>query len=307
MSSHRLPSLGGLRAFESAARLGRMSLAATELCVTPGAISRSIRNLEQELGVTLFCGPKGALRLTVRGLELAAVLTDVFGRIESTVSPYFDRAAGALQLSCPGTFAAHWLIPRLPRFKCTAPDIQVQLSMSDRPVDFLREPYDVAIRLSEHALRDDVRTSPLFPEFIGLVVSPHLLKQDPALSLRALSQQPVLCSQTRPELWAYWAGKQAMNAPKTFNELEHFYYVITAVKAGLGIAVVPWPLVMDDLNQGQLLAPLGFIPSGHAYVVARRPIRSARIERLCTWLVNEAQATPYPDAPTQPVRSGQHQ
>lgn len=164
MSGHRLPSLGGLRAFESAARLGRMSLAARELCVTPGAVSRSIRHLEQELRVTLFSGPKSALCLTDRGRELAAVLTDAFGRTESTIGPYFHEVAGALQLSCPGTLAAHWLIPRLPRFQRHAPDIPVQLTTSNRPVDFQREPYDVAIRLPEHALSQTTRSSQLFPK-----------------------------------------------------------------------------------------------------------------------------------------------
>ncbi|MGF6094900.1 LysR family transcriptional regulator [Pseudomonas sp. 18175] len=307
MSGHRLPSLGGLRAFESAARLGRMSLAARELCVTPGAVSRSIRHLEQELGVTLFCGPKRALCLTDRGRELATVLTDAFGRVESTISPYFHEVAGALQLSCPGTLAAHWLIPRLPRFQRHAPDIPVQLTTSNRPVDFQREPYDVAIRLAEHPLPDTTRISQLFPEFVGLVVSPNLFKQDAEPSLSALSQLPVLCSRTRPQLWALWAKQQGMAEDRTLSELDHFYYVIKAVKAGLGIGVVPWQLVMEDLEQGELLAPFGFIRSGHAYVVARRQIRSARVERLCAWLVNEAKATPLPEEPCLPVHSGQHQ
>lgn len=294
MSGHRLPSLGGLKAFESAARLGRMSLAARELCVTPGAISRSIRHLELELGIALFCGPKGALRLTARGQALAAALTDAFSRIELAVTPYFDEAAGALQLSCPCTLAARWLIPRLPRFRRNAPDVQIQLTTSNQPIDFRREPYDVAIRLTDHALSDDVRISSLFPEFIGLVASPQLLAPDEAPSLSALEQYAVLCSQTRPEIWDIWAEQQGISWTRTIGEFEHFYYAIEAVKAGLGLCVAPWPLVMDDVAKGLLRAPFGFIPSGSTYVVARRQIRSARVERLCEWLVNEARETPLP-------------
>lgn len=294
MSGHRLPSLGGLRAFESAARLGRMSLAANELCVTPGAVSRSIRRLEQELGVTLFGGPKGALRLTARGQELATALTDAFGRIESSIGPYFDEIPGALQLSCPSSLAVRWLIPRLPKLQQVAADIPVHLTTSNRPIDFLRGSYDVAIRLTEHAVPDDARISQLFPEFIGLVGPTHLLTLEAAPSHTALAHLPILCSQTRPRLWEYWAERQSIPSARSFSEFEHLYYVIEAVKAGLGICVAPWPLVIDDLDAGQLLAPFGFIASGHDYIVARRKIRSARIERLCEWLVDEAQSTSIP-------------
>ncbi|MBV4512810.1 hypothetical protein HU730_022480 [Pseudomonas sp. SWRI22] len=78
------------------------------------------------------------------------------------------------------------------------------------------------------------------------------------------------------------------------SELEHFYYVIEAVKAGLGISVILWPLVMDDLQQGQLLAPFCFIGSGQSYVEVRRQTCSARAEHFCVWLVSEARATPVP-------------
>ncbi|SEU14284.1 DNA-binding transcriptional regulator, LysR family [Pseudomonas sp. NFR09] len=307
MSGHRLPSLGGLRAFESAARLGRMSLAAHELCVTPGAVSRSIRRLEQEMGVTLFSGPKGALRLTVRGEELAAVLTDAFGQIVSSIGPYQDDVPGALQLSCPSSLAVRWLIPRLSRLQQEASDIQVHLTTSNRPIDFLRGAYDVAIRLTEHAIPDDARVSRLFPEFIGLVGPPHLLGQSAPQSQTAHSQPPVLCSQTRPGLWERWAEHQGVPSDRALSEFENLYYVIEAAKAGLGVCVAPWPMVVDDLDEGRLMATFGFIASGHDYIVARRKIRSNRIERLCEWLVNEAREMPQPDSPTQPSRSGLQQ
>ena len=70
MARSQLP-LNGLRAFEVFARHGRMTLAADELCVTHGAVSRQIKSLEAALGVDLTEGPRNALRLTNAGRQLA--------------------------------------------------------------------------------------------------------------------------------------------------------------------------------------------------------------------------------------------
>ncbi|HZB38391.1 MAG TPA: LysR family transcriptional regulator, partial [Beijerinckiaceae bacterium] len=81
----RLPSLNALRAFEAAGRLGRMTLAAEELCVTHGAVSRQVRQLEQALAARLLEGPKSRLVLTEAGRALLAELTPVFDRLEAAV------------------------------------------------------------------------------------------------------------------------------------------------------------------------------------------------------------------------------
>ena len=76
-----LPPLNALRAFEAFARHGRMTRAAEALCVTHGAVSRQIRQLEQWLGFALTEGPKTQLRLTARALRLqgADVARDTAG------------------------------------------------------------------------------------------------------------------------------------------------------------------------------------------------------------------------------------
>ena len=77
----RLPPLNALRAFEAAARLGRMTAAAEELSVTPGAISRQVRQLEQALGVGLFEGAKNKPQLTAAGASLWPALSAALDRI----------------------------------------------------------------------------------------------------------------------------------------------------------------------------------------------------------------------------------
>ncbi len=163
MSTSRRPSLIGLRAFEAAARHGRMSAAAEELCVTHGAISRSIRHLEEELAVVLFSGPRNDLKLTEAGMALAAKIGPAFRQLDAAVAPVLAHDSGVIRVSCLSTFAMKWLIPRLNAFQETAPEIEVRLSVADSPIDFDRELYDVAIRITDHELPVETRVDELVP------------------------------------------------------------------------------------------------------------------------------------------------
>src|ERR1700761_6089248 len=106
-----LPPLNALRAFEAFGRLGRMTIAADELFVTHGAVSRQIRQLEQWLGYPLTQGPKTALKLTPEAVRRHEVLGEAFDLIQEAASrakPVEDD----LRVSCYGTLAIRWLIPR---------------------------------------------------------------------------------------------------------------------------------------------------------------------------------------------------
>lgn len=74
----------------------------------------------------------------------------------------------------------------------------------------------------------------------------------------------------------------------------HFSFLLEAAVAGLGVCIAPWPLVMDDVAAGRLVAPFGFVPSGQIYKAARRPQRSRIAEAVCAWLAQEAEVTPRP-------------
>lgn len=111
-----LPPLHALRAFEAAARLGRMTAAAQELSVTPGAISRQVRQLEDALGVALFEGPKHQPRLTEAGAQLRPALSQAFDTLAQAVDAVRPSASGPVDVACFHSFMLKWLIPRLPDF-----------------------------------------------------------------------------------------------------------------------------------------------------------------------------------------------
>ena len=294
--TRRLPSLNALAAFEAAARLGRMTLAAREMSVTHGAVSRHVRHLEEVLGIRLFEGPKNALRLTEAGRRLLSHLTAGFDSIEAGVRAVADEEEGTLDISCTGTFSMRWLIPRLSRFREVHPGIDVRLSASYAPIDFARERYDVAIRLADHPLPPDTPVTMLFAEYVGPVLSPALAARLDLTRPGGLERAPILHTITRRHAWDDWAARAGWvpGSDLAGAEYEHFYYMLEAATGGLGVGIAPWPCVIDDVTAGRLVAPFGFIPSGMDYVAARRPRRSRKAQAFCAWLAGEAAGTPMP-------------
>ncbi len=279
-------SLNALRAFEAAGRHGRMTLAAQELNVTHSAISRQVQHLENSLGVALFEGPKNALRLTEAGMRLLSGVGSAFDQIDLTVRLVADTEDGSLDVSCPGTFAIRWLIPRLHRFHAAHPGIEVRLTSSAKPVDFARDGVDVAIRAGTDPWPAGTEVAPLFDELVGPVLAPSLAQTTPDF---AGVQR--LHSRTRLSAWSDWcarSGRTADHEPGT--EYEHLYFMLEAASAGLGVCVAPWPFVADDIKAGRLAAPRGFVASGKTYVALRRARRHRKSSLFCDWLRDEAQS-----------------
>ncbi|WP_321342443.1 LysR substrate-binding domain-containing protein [Breoghania sp.] len=286
--ARRLPPLNALRAFEAAGRLGGISAAAEELCVTPSAVSRQVRHLEDVVGTPLFEGPKTALRLTEAGRTLLPSLSAAFDQMDAAVSLIADDEDGPLDLSCLGTFKIRWLIPRLHRFQNLHPEIEVRLSASGRPVDFKRDGFDLAIRTGKGDWPPDAAVTPLLKEWVGPVCAPSLADE---IRETGLTAALMLHTQTRPDAWAEWSRSTGVAAPEDAGRsYEHFYFLLEAVVSGLGVCIAPWPLVADDIRAGRLVAPWGFVESSMNYVCLKRQRQNRKATRFLAWLQAEAEA-----------------
>jgi LysR family glycine cleavage system transcriptional activator len=125
----RLPYLNGVRAFEASARLGSFAGAAAELNVTPAAISRMVRLLEERLGVALFDRGANRLTLTAPGRAYQIGLTpilDALAYLTEQVKSHSGRQV--LTVGVGPTFAVRWLIPRLTALSEVAPDLEVRIT-----------------------------------------------------------------------------------------------------------------------------------------------------------------------------------
>jgi len=288
--SQSLPPLNALRAFEAAARLQSISLAATELSVTHGAISRQIRLLEDDLGVALFSKDGRGVKLTEAGLRLRDAAGEAFARLRDTCTELRQQTIDPpFVLGCPGSLLARWFIPRLDRLNRELPDLRLQLSASEGEPDPRRPGLDATLCFVEPPWPTDMQVFELAAECIGPVLSPHhpscaALRQAPA---SALLDEALLHTVSRPQAWPAWAQANGLDASalRMGQGFEHLYFLLEAALAGLGVAIAPQQLVADDLASGRLVAPWGFVETGARlalWVPVRR--RDRRAERLAEWL-----------------------
>jgi DNA-binding transcriptional LysR family regulator len=279
--------LNALRAFEAAARLGRVSAAADELGVTHGAVSRQVRQLEQYLDVELFEGSRRRPVVTLAGARLADRLTPLFQRLDDTLIDVVDQRHGPLDVACYSTFAVRWLIPRLHRFQKANQNIDVRLTTSEDRIATGRVRHDmliVALDPKSDLAEGDIQ---LFEEVLGPVVAPKLVSARRKTTLAVLADLTLLETRTRRNAWPIWAKAQSQvrpERPSRTAEFDHYSLAIEAASSGLGVCIVPLHLVADEVRSGRLVAPLGFSESGYRYVMRARTPTSDKVERFLTWI-----------------------
>lgn len=268
MARRRLPPLKALPAFEEAARQLSFSAAARELNLTHGAISRQMKSLETHLGVRLFRRLNRRVELTEAGAAFLPAARTALDVVEASAARLSAATRhGPLVVSCLPTFMMRWLIPRLYDFNARHPAIDVRLSASSAAVDFARDGVDVAIRIGAGSWPEGIEAHAFMNEEIGPVCSPALAERRKLRRPADLAQHTLLHTETRADAWSDWLARSktaGVDASKG-QRFEHFYFLLEAAVAGLGVAVAPRPLVIEDLKLGRLVAPFGFLRSGRQY------------------------------------------
>lgn len=280
----RLP-LNSLRAFEASVRLGSMSAAAVELCVTHGAISRHIHELEDHYGVPLLHRLHRSVTPTQEGAAVAGQLSEAFRMMHEAMA---RLVPGPLTLSCSATVMMKWLIPRLSDFNRANPEVEIRLNMSHGEVDFVQDQISLAIRTSMNKPPHDVVIEPLLQEKIGPVCHPDYAASVGISSVSSLTRARLLDTATRPEAWNEWAHNISCGdiGLTPLARYEHFYLVIQAATSQLGVALAPHYLVEKEIDSGQLIAPFGFIASPYTLNLWIAPQQQHRddVQRLAAWI-----------------------
>lgn len=262
MKRSEIPSLDDLRAFHATARLGSVRLAAHELALTHGAVSRRITKLSEDIGLRLFERSGRGLQLTAAGAALNLTLGRFFAELSTTIENLRATDAGhnALVLSCETSMAMRWLIPRLAGFESAHPGITLHLSVGGGAVEFRRDRIDLAIRRLDFALPQTWQVRRLFAETMGPVMAPRLAPVFAAGGYVALG------AKTRPDAWQNWlSAHPSIPRPSEIRFHDHHFLSVEAASAGLGVAMSPLVLAIDEVKKGRLVAPTGFDPDGSHY------------------------------------------
>lgn len=290
---YSLPSLNALAAFEAAARHLSLTKAADELNVTPGAVSKQVRMLEEELGNPLFLRRHRSIELTREGETMAAALREGFERISSTFRQV-KASGGQASVTIGSTMAmAHlWLIPRMSVFWSTHQDITVDHVISDHPHGLDRPDIDLRLRYGNGEWPDEV-SAKLYDDRILPLVSPGFAREHPVATIEELAKLQLLSVEGIEWDWTTWAD--------FFEELGHRHTALNirrfnshvialqAARSGQGV-VLGWASQAAPLLESGDLVPLGTaeIVAPQSYFVTwsvRRPLsREAAILR--DWLLS---------------------
>lgn len=296
MARDLLPSIGALVAFESAARHLSFSRAAAELHLTQGAISRQVRELETRLGLSLFERINQRVFLTDAGeayrLEVARILAGLAAATERTMA----SAGGAevLNLAVLPTFAARWLVPRLPKFLAEHPQATVNFTVRNDPFTFADTPLDAAIHFGEPswpgAICDFLCIEEIYP-----VAAPTLRDRFGLTDIAAIARAPLLHQSSRPTAWADWFAAEDLPTASAYrgSRFDQFSMIAEAAVAGLGVALMPRFMIEVELASGRLaLLTERPLNAGKAYwfVYPEVKVRSRLVRSFGEWLKAEAAA-----------------
>lgn len=297
-----IPNLGALQAFEATARLGSFSRAAEELALTHSAVYRQVTGLEERLGVTLFTRVRRRITLTEAGAEYAGRVRHHLEQLEKDTFGLMTRSGigRSLHIAVLPTLATTWLLPRLPEFQRSHTDITVSLSVRTLPFQFADHPFDAAIYHAEQAwpqthgikLFDEEALVPVCAP--GLLNGSHANSGPTAAGDHFLAGLPHLHMMSRPDAWRQWYRAQGLEyrpATSAGPRYELFTMTLAAVRAGLGVGLVPRFLIEDELASGELVSPVdGVLKVREAYYFGY-PVDHERSDALLVFEAWLRQAT----------------
>jgi DNA-binding transcriptional LysR family regulator len=295
-----LPALDLLVGFESAARHLSFTKAGEELFLTQSAVSRQIKELEEQLGVALFQRRHRALALTEAGKSFYASAAQVLTTMRAATDRLRAQAGKkGLSVTTTNSFAALWLIPRLAGFTRSRPGVDVRIMADTRVQDLDRDGLDLAIRHGPASLAG-ANAIRLFGERVFPVCSPKLLK-DKSRPLREPHDLRYHCllqyddpEGRHPWLnWKTWLEVERIADLRPAGTLSFSGYeqIIPAAIAGHGVALGRSPLVKDLVASGELVAPFkSSADPARAYyaIVSKSAEGRPEVSEFVAWLRQEA-------------------
>lgn len=294
-----LPPLNAIRAFEAASRHGSFTHAADELCVTQGAVSRQVKNLEKHFAVKLFSRGTNSLTLTDAGRKLAPSVTAALTGLDQAAQA-LSGDKNVLRLQVMPTYAVRWLMPRLPDFASAHPNIDVRVTITLHPDRLDTNSFDAAILYGD-GIWPDTYASCLSQECLAPVCAVDWPDSGFDFNFKDRHGAGVLLHTTTDRRdWPWWLEKMGLDVTKGAEgpAFETLDMAVRAAESGHGVALGDLSLIAADLQQGRLklAVPSPFYTGRGIYLV--EPLRTGTdmaLETLRTWLLDTAPITSNPE------------
>jgi DNA-binding transcriptional LysR family regulator len=276
--------------FEAAGRSCSFRIAASELNLTPSAVSHAIRKLETLTGVSLFTRVGRKVRLTAEGETLLERVQTGMESIREGLDLISTHQPQLLRLHCAPSLAAQWLTPRLASLFRTYPSLDVRLSANLRYVDFPAAEFDADITYGQHA-GAGCYSIPLGLETVMPMcaprLAPRLRKPQDVLSERLIH------SDNKRVRWVDWFHENKIVAPETAgSRFDRSFIAIAAAADGLGVCLESTRLAERELREGRLVTPLANCSRsvkyvGHYFVYPEASANKASVRLFRDWLLRE--------------------
>jgi DNA-binding transcriptional LysR family regulator len=254
-------ALDGVEAFLRVAERRGFRAAATDLGVTPSAVSQAVRALEARLGIALFTRTTRSVGLTEAGQRFLERARPAFQEIiaaSKAASELAAKPSGLLRLAVPRAVVPVVLKPLLASFCSAYPDVSVEIAASEELVDLAKDDFDAGIRLGEFIASDMVAVR-LTPSFRLIVVaSPSYLAHAGSPRTPAdLAMHACVRMRRSGGALANWRleddGGRPINLVVSGPLIVHDYpSMLDAALAGTALAQVPEPIASEHVKAGRL-------------------------------------------------------
>ncbi|ERE16267.1 LysR family transcriptional regulator [Pseudogulbenkiania ferrooxidans] len=283
-----------MRVFAAVVDCGGFTRAAQQLQLPRATVSSAVQQLEAQLGTRLLHRTTRRVQLTLDGgtfYERCQQLLADFDELESLFSQQSASPRGKLRIDVPGPIGRQVLAPALPAFFALYPDIELELGVTDRPVDLIQEGVDCVIRVGALAesrlvarrigmLPQGNYASPDYLARFGVPVSPEDLASHCAVNYASPSTGKVFA-------WEYLQDDErrelALKAQVSVNQVESY---IACALAGLGMIQLPRYDAEPHVAEGRLVEVLADWPPPAMPVSVLYPHRrhlSRRVQVFVEW------------------------
>lgn len=254
----RMPPLNALKTFDAVGRWGSVRLAADELCVTEPAVSRAIKSLEDHFDVALFHRKPRGLELTEHGKLLLPGISEALDGISEASRLVYSHKRYHLSILATPHIASYWLSTRLAMFNELHDDIDIFLSCSFRHEVLFQRDFDVAIWWGD-CPRESYDRQPLFSRRRIPYCSRSYLQQAGGISTPEDLLQCTLLHEYDYNGWAEWFDMADIDDGGIGSGMisDNFDSLLRAAVHGVGVALLFDPLLSEDSESAELVAPVG--------------------------------------------------